>query len=1210
MRTLSRKLIATGAVAAMAAAVSNLGAADPAPPADYPAVQSIISQHCLDCHAAQDPEANLVMETYETLLKGGENGPALVPGKSAESLLVKMIEGNIEREGKKKIMPPGKRKKLDPVEIATIKSWIDAGAAGPVEKAAAKELVVPKIAPQGTPRRAVNAFAYDPKGKVFALARYGEVQLFSARSQALLRTFGGFRGNVNALAFSGDGSELFAAGGEAGLMGEVRKINVKDGTVLKAFEGHNDAIYALALSPDGKILATGSYDQKIHLWNSQTAELIRTLSGHNGAIFSLAFRPDGKILASGSADRTVKLWEVASGERKDTLSQPLKAIYAVAFTPDGKRLLAGGVDNRLRVWEVSDTAAETTNPLLYARFAHEGAILNALVASDGKTVLSSAEDGTVKIWEADEIKEKLVLEKQPDWVRALGLVLDNQVVVAARLDGTMAFYDANNGNKVSPPKPELVRVEPRGVERGVETRVKLLGKNLEGVTEAKFHSDKLKAELDPIEKGEEAWIKVRPPADLARGAYELSVAGPNGESGRLKLQVDDLPQFVEEVSTNHAAQVLPRLPAAFWGVLDPPGNIDDLQFEAKENETIVFDLAGRSLGSKANLSLAIIDQAGREVAGSSGFEGAPEPLLAYTFAASGRYTARIQEQMVGGSPDHFYRLVLGSFPYVTGCFPLSVEANTNGVVELIGLNLPAQRQVKIEGHAAGEMEVPMDANTFRLRRPIKLLVGTLAERVEQEPNDAASEATPLPVPGSIAGRIWKSLPGAAGEGRGASDIDLFQFKAAPGKTWIVETTAASRGSPVDTKIEILYSDGKPVERLLLQAVRNSAITFRPIDSITSDARVENWQEMELNEFLYMQGEIAKIFRMPQGPDSGFQFYMSEGKRRAYFDTSGAAHALAEPCYIIEPHAPGSKLASNGLPVFPLYYANDDDGERQKGVDSRLTFIAPKEGTYLVKVTDTRGAGGEDFAYRLTIREAKPDFKVTLKGVNPTINVGSGQAFSVEAERIDGFDDDIVVAIADLPPGFTASNPLVIQAGHSEARGTLNAAADAPAPSEEKASSSKVVASARINGQAVSKEVNNFGRIKLGEKPKLLVSLEPEPRPGMEVKDGGNAPLREIVIAPGETIPVRLKVQRNGHDDLITFTVDNLPHGVIVDNIGLNGVLIPKGENERQIFLTAAKWVPETTRFCFAIEAQAGKQTSLPVRLEVRKKGMQQAASAR
>ena len=51
-------------------------------------------------------------------MKGGENGAVIVPGNSAESLVVKMIEGRVEKEGKKKIMPPGKRTKLDADEIA------------------------------------------------------------------------------------------------------------------------------------------------------------------------------------------------------------------------------------------------------------------------------------------------------------------------------------------------------------------------------------------------------------------------------------------------------------------------------------------------------------------------------------------------------------------------------------------------------------------------------------------------------------------------------------------------------------------------------------------------------------------------------------------------------------------------------------------------------------------------------------------------------------------------------------------------------------------------------------------------------------------------------------------------------------------------------------------------------------------------------------
>src|SRR5205814_3901131 len=127
-----------------------------------------------------------------------------------------------------------------------------------------------------------------------------------------------------------------------------------------------------------------------------------------------------------------------------------------------------------------------------------------------------------------------------------------------------------------------------------------------------------------------------------------------------------------------------------------------------------------------------------------------------------------------------------------------------------------------------------------------------------------------------------------------------------------------RGSPIDTKIEILYPDGKPVEQILFQAVRDSHVTFKPIDSVTDDLRVENWREMELNEFMYLQGEVCKIYRMPQGPDSGFQFYNAGGKRLAYFDTTPIAHPLDEPAYIVEPHPPVAALIPNGLPVFTLY----------------------------------------------------------------------------------------------------------------------------------------------------------------------------------------------------------------------------------------------------------------------------------------------------
>jgi hypothetical protein len=515
-------------------------------------------------------------------------------------------------------------------------------------------------------------------------------------------------------------------------------------------------------------------------------------------------------------------------------------------------------------------------------------------------------------------------------------------------------------------------------------------------------------------------------------------------------------------------------------------------------------------------------------------------------------------------------------------------------VELVGFNLPAAHTIKVKAGANGEVEVAVDPEKYRSRKPLKVLVGDGPELTETEPDDTPAQAMKIPSPAAVNGRIWNQA--------GGNDVDLYKFEAKKGQHLIIETMAAQRGSPTDTRVEILNEDGKPVQHLVLQAVRNSAINFRGPDSNNPGMRLDNYTEMELNEYYYMLGDVCRIFRMPQGPDSDMLMYTSNGKRRAYFGTTATAHALEEAGYIVEPHQPGEKLENNGLPVFPIYYENDDDGERRIGTDSRVYFTPPADSAYLVRVTDTRGFSGERFAYRLIVREAKPDFRVTLNGANPTVPAGSGQSFSVSVDRIDGFEDAIQVDITNLPPGFTVSTPLVIEAGHTEAKGTINASLDAAQPNETNQPITKVTAVATIDGKKVTKEVNNFGKIKLGEKPKLWVMLEPGAGPAiMHTNSDPNLKPYELTIAPGQSIPAWLKVNRNGHEELITFTVENLPHGVIVDNIGLNGVLIPKGEHERQIFFAAAKWVQDTDRLCYAIENQAGRQTSLPLMLHVRKK---------
>jgi WD40 repeat protein len=1211
---------------------------------DYAAIDALFAKHCLDCHATQEPEGKLVLESFDALMKGGESGRVIVPGKSAESLIVQAVETGLERDGRKKLMPPGKREKLKPEEVAVLKSWIDAGAPAPKEtvKPSARELVLPRIQPAVPPRRSIQAVAYSPALKLIAVARYSEVELVSFETRRVVRKLTGLRGAVNAVAFSADGKTLAAAAGEPALFGQATLWNAADGKLVRTFEGHNDSLYAIAVSPDAQTLATGSYDQKIKLWQIATGDLLHTLSAHNGAIFGLAFRPDGMILASASGDRTVKLWNVITGKRVETLNQPLKEQSALAWTLDGKRLAAAGGDNRIRVWEISESAAETTNPLLVAKFAHEGAILNLIYSADGKRLLSSADDRTVKLWEAADVTEKVSLEVQPDVTPALAFVGDGKTFVAGRLDGTLEFYNSENGKRAPLPAPELSGIKPRGLQRGTSEAFHLIGKHLGSVTNVPVSNSKLKAELVS-----ESTVRLSAAEDLPRGSYEISVAGPGGESAKVKLFVDDLPQVFEaegsptplgrgrtessaSTDSSHAkgssaagipgspggspsrsagrdaerpseAEPILTLPVSIWGALDIPGDNDEFRFAAKAGETVVLDLVSHSIESKLqNGVVTLLDAEGAVLESDGGYDGA-DRFLAYKVPRDGTYTARVGDQMLGASKDHFYRLSIGALPVVTAVFPLSIGTNSESEIQLIGINLPADAKSRLQAAGSGELEVPIDREKFRTRRTFKVLVAETPQLIEREPNDTPAQATLLAAPGAANGVI-----GSVG------DPDFFRFEAKASQLWIIETDAARRCSPVDTKIEILTHDGKAVPRLLLQAVRNTAINFRGVDSNGTGMRLDNYEEMELNEFLYLNGEVMRLFRMPQGPDSDMMMYSSAGKRRVYFDTTAVAHALDEQGFIVKPQPPGAKLAATGLPVFTLNYENDDDDERKLGFDSNLHFMAPSNGSYLVRVSDTRGHGGETFAYRLVLREARPDFTVTLNGANPAISPGSGQSFTVNAERVDGFDGDIRVDISGLPSGFTVSTPIVIEAGHTEAKGTIFAALNAPKPEGTNSLATKVTATATVNGQVVNKDVNNLGTIKLGEKPKLYVSLEAYGEGATNHYDPAKAssqPL-ELTIAPGHRIPAWIKIQRDGHTELATFFVENLPHGVIVDDIGLNGVLIPKEENERQIFLTAAKWVGEIDRWCYAIEQQAGKQTSHPVLLKVRKPMGKQAASVK
>jgi hypothetical protein len=269
--------------------------------------------------------------------------------------------------------------------------------------------------------------------------------------------------------------------------------------------------------------------------------------------------------------------------------------------------------------------------------------------------------------------------------------------------------------------------------------------------------------------------------------------------------------------------------------------------------------------------------------------------------------------------------------------------------------------------------------------------------------------------------------------------DWYAFESKKGQVWSIAVSAAQDKSPLDSYLEITDPQANPILRTRLQAVRESYYTFRGKDSMSiDDFRLHRWEDMQLNEWLYSGGEVVRLWLYPRGPDSGFKVYPGFGNRFTYFGTSPIAHALNEPAWIVNELAPDQPPVSNGLPVFPIFYSNDDDPTRKSGKDSSIEFLTPYDGRFLIRLRDTRGQSGPDYRYRLSIVPPNPRFDFKLETNELTLRPDVGSEFIVSIDRFDGLDEDIQIEFEDLPEGIRVIQPLTIEKGQLKAIGQIRA----------------------------------------------------------------------------------------------------------------------------------------------------------------------------
>ncbi|OQE62988.1 hypothetical protein PENNAL_c0253G00080 [Penicillium nalgiovense] len=252
---------------------------------------------------------------------------------------------------------------------------------------------------------------------------------------ALTQTLEGYSGSVGSVAFSPD-SRLLASGSDNKT---VWLWNPATGALTQTLEGHSDSVRSVVFSPDGRLLASGSTDKTVRLWDPATGALTQTLEGHSGSVGSVAFSPDGRLLASGSDDTTVRLWDPATGALTQTLEGHSDSVRSVVFSPDGRRLASGSTDKTVRLWDPA------TGALIQTLEGHSYSVRSVAFSPDGRLLASGSLDQTVRLWNPATGALFQTLEGHSDSVESVAFSPDGCLLASGSYDTTVRLWDPATG---------------------------------------------------------------------------------------------------------------------------------------------------------------------------------------------------------------------------------------------------------------------------------------------------------------------------------------------------------------------------------------------------------------------------------------------------------------------------------------------------------------------------------------------------------------------------------------------------------------------------------------------------------------------------------------------------------------------------------------------------------------------------------------------
>jgi len=467
-------------------------------------IYPFLRKNCLACHNTTKAKAKLNIETPELMIKGGDTGAAIVPGKGDASLLFTSA-AHVEEP----TMPPDKNKSkaknLTPQQLALLKLWIDQGAIG--------SRVIVEAPKKWTPLTGVQpiyASALSSDGRFAAAGRGHEIQIYDLRLGRLISTISdpalkdlglsprgaAHKDFVSTLAFSPNGD--LASGGFRIAKLWTHTPNKKESEVALPAESKT-----IATSADGKWVASGGIDGSITIVNTSDPKAKPvTVKDHTAMVTALAFTSDNASLISASTDKTLRLRTLADPSKSKKIDTGI-AQNALVYLKTGNQLASAGADNQIRLYPLTafdpppapkpaakpatpppakpapakpapaaakpappkpapaakPPAPKPAPPLFVELKGHSKPVaVLALIDAEGKQIASASEDGNIIIWDIAGKKAVRTIPHGGGAVAHLSVSPNGQHLISSAKEGPTRLWTVKDGKRIAELKgnPDLV----------------------------------------------------------------------------------------------------------------------------------------------------------------------------------------------------------------------------------------------------------------------------------------------------------------------------------------------------------------------------------------------------------------------------------------------------------------------------------------------------------------------------------------------------------------------------------------------------------------------------------------------------------------------------------------------------------------------------------------------------------------------------------